>query len=252
MQPNQESPAMIRVDSISKIYTKNIIALSDVSFELKEGEIAYVLGESGSGKSTLLKLIAGLEDTNSGNISVNGNEITGPSQNLVPGYDNICYVPQDFRLQKFWTVRDNIAKKISFYTTEEKKNRVAELLNIFKLEDKSECFPLELSGGQQQRIALAAALSDQPEVMLLDEPFSNLDLPLKAQIRLEIIEMLQETGVTVMLVSHDPTDAMAFADQILILQNGQLIQQDDPKTVYDNPRSTYAAKFLGPINCPKR
>ncbi|MEP2023313.1 MAG: ABC transporter ATP-binding protein [Reichenbachiella sp.] len=239
---------MIKLSKISKTYDNGVEALSNISFEIKSGRVAYILGESGSGKSTLLKIIAGLEDANGGHIKVDGEEITGPSHHLVPGYDHLAYVPQDFKLQQFWTVGDNIGKKISHYSFEEKNARIEELLELCKLEDYKDRYPRELSGGQQQRIAMAAAVADEPNVVLLDEPFSNLDLPMKAEVRKEIIGMLRTLGITVLLVSHDPAEALAVADQILILNQGKIEQQGQPITVYQNPKSLYAAKFLGPIN----
>lgn len=239
---------MISVDKVSKVYDNQTQALSEVSFKVKEGEIIYIVGESGSGKSTLLRTIAGLEDADTGTITVDEEQITGPLQNLVPGYDNIAYVPQDFKLQQFWTVRDNIGKNISFYSPKDKKERVDELLSLFNLMDKAESYPPELSGGQKQRIAIAAALSDEPDVILLDEPFSNLDRPMKVSIRHEIITMLRAAEVTVLLVTHDPADALSAADRIIIMEKGTLAQIDSPARLYNQPNSLYTGKFLGPIN----
>lgn len=239
---------MIKLSKVSKTYNNGITALSKISFEIEAGQVVYILGESGSGKSTLLKIIAGLEDANEGRVLVEEEAITGPSQNLVPGYDHLAYVPQDFKLQQFWTVRDNIGKKISHYPYEEKEARIEELLQLCKLEEYVDRYPRELSGGQQQRIAMAAAVSDEPDVVLLDEPFSNLDLPMKAQVRKEIIGMLRALNITVLLVSHDPAEALGVADQIVILNQGKLEQLGHPVDLYQNPKSLYAAKFLGPIN----
>ncbi|SMD33158.1 ABC-type Fe3+/spermidine/putrescine transport systems, ATPase components [Reichenbachiella faecimaris] len=239
---------MIKLSKISKTYDNGVEALSQVSFEIKSAEVTYILGESGSGKSTLLKIIAGLEDAIDGSVFVDEEEITGPSHHLVPGYDHLAYVPQDFKLQQFWTVKDNIGKKISHYPYEDKEARIKMLLQLCKLEDYADRYPRELSGGQQQRIAMAAAVADEPDVVLLDEPFSNLDLPMKAEVRKEIIGMLRTLGITVLLVSHDPAEALAVADQIIILNQGKLEQQGNPVNVYRNPKSLYAAKFLGPIN----
>lgn len=239
---------MIKLSKVSKSYTTHPFALQDISFEIAQGQIVYVLGESGSGKSTLLKVIAGLEDADRGEILVNNESITGPSQNLVPGFDDIAYVPQDFKLQQYWTVGDNIGKKISHYPTDSKNERIEELLSLCKLEDHADRYPRELSGGQQQRIAMAAAIADEPELVLLDEPFSNLDLPMKSAVRKEVIEMLQTLGITLMLVSHDPAEAMAVADSIILLKGGQLEQMASPEHLYRKPKSYYAANFLGPAN----
>lgn len=240
---------MITLSQVSKIYQSHQVpALSDITFEISEGQIVYLLGESGSGKSTLLKIVAGLEDKDRGLILVDGKEVTGPSKNLVPGHDSIAYVSQDFKLQQFWTVYDNIGKKISHYTKAHKEERIMELLALCKLESHAARFPKELSGGQQQRIAIAAAIANEPIVVLFDEPFSNLDLPMKAEVRKEMVDMLRALGITVLLVSHDPAEAMAAADSIVILQNGRLEQAGPPEQLYRHPNSSYAAKFLGPIN----
>lgn len=239
---------MIKLNQVYKSYDSEAHALSDISIEVSSGKVTYILGESGSGKSTLLKIIAGLEDADQGQVLVNNEEITGPSQNLVPGYDHLAYVPQDFKLQQFWTVRDNIGKKISHYPSDEKEARIEELLSLCKLDSYADRFPRELSGGQQQRIAMAAAVADEPDIVLLDEPFSNLDLPMKTEVRKEIINMLRALDITVLLVSHDPAEALAVADHIIILNQGHLEQFGHPVEVYQNPKSHYAAKFLGPIN----
>lgn len=239
---------MIKLSKISKTYDNGVSALAHVTFEVDRGQVVYILGESGSGKSTLLKIMAGLEDADKGEVRVDDEEITGPSQNLVPGYDNLAYVPQDFKLQQFWTVGDNIGKKISHYPVEDKHDRIDELLQLCKLQEYADRYPRELSGGQQQRVAMAAAVSDEPDVVLLDEPFSNLDLPMKAEVRKEIIGMLRDLGITVILVSHDPAEALGVADRILILNKGKLEQHGSPVEVYQKPKSLYAAKFLGPIN----
>jgi len=239
---------VIKLSQVSKTFNNEVSALSGISVELSEGQVIYILGESGSGKSTLLKIIAGLEDATLGTVVVDDEAITGPAHNLVPGYGHLAYVPQDFKLQQFWTVRDNIGKKISHYPASEKSERIDELLKLCKLENYADRFPRELSGGQQQRIAMAAAVADEPDIVLLDEPFSNLDLPMKSEVRKEIIGMLRALDITVLLVSHDPAEALAVADHILILNQGKLEQQGSPEDLYHKPISVYAAKFLGPIN----
>ncbi|WP_422361571.1 ABC transporter ATP-binding protein [Reichenbachiella sp.] len=239
---------MIKLHQIYKSYDNQHDALSNVSEEIASGQVTYILGESGSGKSTLLKIIAGLEDADQGKVTVDNEKITGPSHNLVPGYDHLAYVPQDFKLQQYWTVKDNIGKKISHYPVDEKEARIKELLHVCQLETYADRYPRELSGGQQQRIAMAAAVADEPDVVLLDEPFSNLDLPMKTEVRKEVIDMLRALDITVLLVSHDPSEALAVADHILILNQGKLEQSGHPVEIYQNPNSHYAAKFLGPIN----
>jgi iron(III) transport system ATP-binding protein len=224
------------------------VALSNISFDVKEGEIIYILGESGSGKSTILQLIAGLQDADSGEISVEGETIHGPSKNLVPGFDHIAYVTQDYKLQEFLTVQNNISKRISHYSESDREQRVNELLDLCNLKGKKDKFPKELSGGQQQRIALAATIADEPAIVLMDEPFSNLDFPMKAAVRQELIGMLKASNITILLVSHDPSEAMAVADRLMVLDGGKLAQIGHPTELYHHPKTPYVGRLLGPIN----
>lgn len=238
----------IKVKGISKSYDSKKDAVKNISFNVKEGEIIGVLGESGSGKSTLLRLLAGLEDADEGSITISNEVITGPADNLVAGYDFIRMVYQNFKLQRFKTIRDNVASEIYFLEEEERNNRVDELLELCLLTSKAESFPHELSGGQQQRVAIALALSMEPEVVLMDEPFSNLDSPMKMVIRQDVIGILRNAGVTVLMVSHDHADAMSVADRIMIIQEGEVVQIDTPQKLYEHPKSEYTANFLGPTN----
>ncbi|MCV9388894.1 ABC transporter ATP-binding protein [Reichenbachiella ulvae] len=239
--------SLVQVQNISKSFDNNAV-IKNISFDIPEGEVICILGQSGSGKSTLLRMIGGLEDADEGTIMVDNEEITGPAKNLVPGYDFINFVSQHFKLERFRTVKDNISSVISYYPDEDREARIQELLELCKLTEKAKSFPHELSGGQQQRVAIAMALADEPFLLLMDEPFSNLDVNMKTEIRGEIVDILKKAEVTVILVSHDPVDAMAIADRVMILENGEISQIDSPKELYENPKSSYAAQFLGPIN----
>ncbi|PIB34112.1 hypothetical protein BFP72_01055 [Reichenbachiella sp. 5M10] len=238
---------LVQVHQVHKSFKENVV-LQNISFDISEGEVVCILGASGSGKSTLLRIMGGLEDADQGQVRVDEEHITGPSKNLVPGYDFINFVSQHFKLEQFRTVRDNIYSVISYYPDKECNERIEELLELCKLKDKAESYPRELSGGQQQRVAIAMALADNPYLLLMDEPFSNLDVNMKTQIREEIVEILRKAEVTVVLVSHDPIDAMAVADRVMILEEGHISQIDTPQNIYQNPTSAYAAQFLGPIN----
>lgn len=238
----------IKVKGVRKSFESKIDAVKNISFNVKEGEVIGILGESGSGKSTLLRLLAGLEDADEGSIRIIDEVITGPTDNLVPGYDFIRMVYQNFKLQRFKTIRDNVASEIYFLEEEERNNRVDELLELCLLTSKAESFPHELSGGQQQRVAIALALAMEPEVVLMDEPFSNLDSPMKMVIRQDVISILRHAGVTTLMVSHDHADAMSVADRIMIIENGEIVQIDTPQKLYSHPKSEYIANFLGPTN----
>lgn len=240
--------AAIKVSGISKSYESGVKAINKISFNIKKGEVVSILGESGSGKSTLLRLLAGLEDADEGTILIGGQKITGPSDNLVPGYDFITLVFQDFKLQRFKTTAESVASEIYFLPLEERNQRVGELLDLCRLGDKADSYPHELSGGQQQRLAIAIALAGEPEVVLMDEPFSNLDFRLKEIIRQEVVDILRKAGVTVVMVSHDHTDALSVADRVMVVRAGQKIQMATPEHLYHHPKNEYAANFLGPIN----
>ena len=240
--------SVISVKKISKRYDSKVDAVRGISFDIKEGEVISILGESGSGKSTLLRLIAGLEDADHGSIAIDDEVIKGPTDNLVPGYDFVSLVFQNFQLQRFKTIRDNIASEIYFLDAEHRDERVNELLDLCRLVDKSADFPHQLSGGQQQRVAIAIALAKEPEVVLMDEPFSNLDSRLKTIIRQEMIDILRAEGVTVVMVSHDHADALSVADRIMVMRKGEMVQIATPEELYHFPTSEYAASFLGPIN----
>lgn len=241
----------IEVKGVNKSFVwkeKRVDAVQDVSFTVEEGEILTILGASGSGKSTLLRLIAGFEDADSGNIVIGETEITGPKDHLVPGYEFIKMVFQDFNLEKNLNVRDNISVVLRAYQEDYKLERIEAVLDICDLKEKQFSFPYELSGGQQQRVGIAMALANEPELLILDEPFSNLDYVLKEKLRHDLKDIVSKSGVTAIFVSHDPEDAMSVADRILIMESGRVVQMDEPEALYHNPVSEYAALFLGPAN----
>ena len=238
---------MIKATSIEKYFEERKV-LGKINLNIKDGEIVYLLGESGSGKSTLLNILAGLEDAEKGTVRVNDNKITGPANNLVPGYKNISHVSQDFKLDPFLTVFEFMARKVPYLSNSAKQKKIKKLLRVCGLSKRIDAKPDELSGGEQQRIALATALINEPDVVLLDEPFSNLDIPLKRKLRYDIIEILKAKEVTSVVVSHDSYEAMAVADRIAILRKGKLVQFSTPQVLFEKPRSIYAASFLGEIN----
>ncbi|HBH22089.1 MAG TPA: ABC transporter ATP-binding protein, partial [Cytophagales bacterium] len=238
----------VEPNKIFEVHDTKVHALKNVSFNVDKGEVLSVLGASGSGKSTLLRLIAGLEDADEGTIHVGGAKITGPRDHLVPGYDNINMVFQDFQLSKNLTVCENIKHILRDYQDEYARERVENVMGMCRLEEKSECYPRELSGGQQQRVGIAMALANEPEVILLDEPFSNLDYQLKTKLRSDLQDIVKKSGVTAIFVSHDPQDALTIADRIIVLQSGSVVQIDTPEKLYQNPSSEYIARFLGPVN----
>ena len=240
------SEIIISVNNLTKQYlqTQNS-GVNNISFNIKQGDIVAIIGESGSGKSTLLKTIYGLIKPDNGEVLLNGKKVKGPDEQLIPGNAEMKMVTQDFSLNIYAKVYDNIASMLSntdIAGKQQKTMQMMEHLHITKLKDKK---IIELSGGEQQRVAIAKALISNTKVLLLDEPFSQVDSLLKNQLRADIKRLAKETGLTIILVSHDPTDGLFLADQLLILKNGQLLQNDRPEKIYQNPSDLYTAKILG-------
>ncbi|MTI31978.1 ABC transporter ATP-binding protein [Xanthovirga aplysinae] len=239
----------LELKKVSKTFSANKVAtIRDVSFSLKNGEIFSLIGESGSGKSTLLRLIAGLEDVDEGEIFLEGVKVTGPAQNLVPGHSAIEIVNQDFELFEYLTISENIAHFIEFLDKTYRKQKVKELLEICRLSKYANNFPRELSGGERQRVALARALAKDPKLLLLDEPFSNLDVHLKNQLRFELREIIWQTGTTAIFVTHDTQDALVISEKIALLERGEITQMGTPHEIYNFPRSPYVASLFGEVN----
>ena len=203
------------------------------------------MGESGSGKTTLARLIAGLEVPDGGEMILDGNVVANHSILVPPQRREVGMVFQDYALFPHMTVLENVGYGIAQST--EKKDRIEQVLNLVGLQDFGYRFPHQLSGGQQQRVALARALAPSPKVLLLDEPFSNLDTSLKRQLRAEIFQIIRKSGVTAIFLTHDTQDAMAVSDKIIVLQNGRIIQEGTAKELYESPVNLYNANLFGPI-----
>jgi ABC-type sugar transport system ATPase subunit len=237
---------LITVSELTKQHQQNQISgIIDINFSIKEGSIVAIIGESGSGKSTLLKCIYGLLKPDDGEILFSGKRVLGPDEQLIPGHPEMKMVTQDFSLNIYAKVYDNIASMLSntdVTAKHQKTIRVMEQLHIEQLSDKK---ITQLSGGEQQRVAIAKALVSDTKVLLLDEPFSQVDALLKNQLRADIKRLAKETGLTIILVSHDPTDGLFLADQLLILQQGRLLQNDKPEYIYQHPSTVYTARMLG-------
>lgn len=237
---------IITVNNLTKQYQENQISgIKNISFSIKTGDIVAIIGESGSGKSTLLKCIYGLLKPDTGEVLFKGIKVKGPDEQLIPGNAEMKMVTQDFALNIYAKVYDNIASMLSntdIKAKQEKTMQMMEHLHITKLKDKK---IIELSGGEQQRVAIAKALISNTKILLLDEPFSQVDSLLKNQLRADIKRLAKETGLTIILVSHDPTDGLFLADQLLILKNGELLQNDQPENIYQNPSDIYTAQILG-------
>lgn len=238
---------MLQLQNISFSYLDQP-TLKNVDFSLTKGKTLAIIGESGCGKSTLLKLIYGLQDLNSGQIYWNDTEVLGPKYHLIPGMDYMKYLAQDFDLMPFITVAENVGKYLSNIYKDKKNQRIAELLDIVEMSELAHVKAKYLSGGQMQRIALARVLALEPEVLLLDEPFSHIDNFRKNSLRRKLFAYLKEKQITTIVATHDSSDVLSFADEALVMQNGTLLAQDTPQNLYQNPKSHYIASLFGDVN----
>ena len=203
---------MLELTNISFTYIDKAV-INGLSFVAQQGQNIAVIGESGCGKSTLLKLIYGLYDLDSGNINYNGNPILGPKYNLIPGEDYIKYLAQDFDLMPYITVEENVGKFLSNIYRDKKKARVHELLEMVEMTEFAKVKAKYLSGGQQQRVALARVLALEPQILLLDEPFSQIDSFRKNALRRNVFQYLKEKKITCIIATHDSSDALSFSDE---------------------------------------
>lgn len=222
--------------------------MSDLNFQLKAGNSYALIGASGSGKSTLLKLIYGLLDADSGSIFWNDKQILGPAYHLVPGMDFMKYLAQDFDLMPFVSVAENVGRFLSNFYLKEKKKRVDELLELVDMTEFANIKAKFLSGGQMQRTALARVLALEPEFLLLDEPFSHIDPFQKRKLATQLFQYCKSKGITIIYTSHTPEEALMYADEILVLQNGMLIEKNTPQHIYENPKNEYIARLTGDVN----
>ena len=220
--------------------------LERIDFDLKRHEVCAIVGASGSGKSTFLKLIAGLESPDSGTIELGGTIVSGERLFLPPEKRKVGFVFQDFALFPHLTVEQNVGFGIA--KAQHKQGRVSELLNLVGLSKHASKYPGELSGGEQQRVALARTLAPKPNLLLMDEPFSNLDRGIKKEIRGLVFDIIRRTGLSCVFVTHDLDDAMVYADTIAILHRARFEQQGSPQALYTQPHSAYVASLFGDIN----
>ena len=221
--------------------------VDDVSIRIAAGEIFCLLGPSGCGKSTTLRMLAGVETPDEGTIRVDGDEVEGPNVSVPPEGRSVGLMFQDFALFPHMSVADNVGFGLSGPRSE-KRARVGELLERVHLSRHIDSYPHELSGGEQQRVALARALAPRPLVMLMDEPFSGLDNRLRDGIREETLGLLKEEGTAVVMVTHEPEEAMRMGDQIALMRDGRIVQQGAPYNLYNSPVDKAAAAFFSDIN----
>jgi iron(III) transport system ATP-binding protein len=236
--------AVLELDDVAKHFGSETV-IEDLSLSVREGEILTLLGPSGCGKTTTLRLVAGLDRPDGGEIRLNGDVVSGATQFVAPEQRGIGVVFQEFALFPHLTARENIAFGLHEWDESAREARVDEMLDLVGLDAQGESYPDELSGGQQQRVALARSLAPEPAMLLLDEPFSNLDVDLRVEMREEVRRILKEAGVTAVSVTHDQEEAMSISDRVAVVNDGQIEQIGAPEQVFQHPESRFVAGFLG-------
>jgi iron(III) transport system ATP-binding protein len=237
-------PLLLEVENLRHAYDEHEV-VRGLSFSLFKGVIGCLLGPSGCGKTTVLRCIAGFEAVQEGAIRLNGRIVSSPGLMLAPEKRHVGMVFQDYALFPHLRVSDNIAFGLRAASRPDRAKRVQELARLAGLAAVLDKYPYELSGGQQQRVALARALAPRPELLLLDEPFSNLDVDLRERLSLELRDIIKASGATAILVTHDQHEAFTMADEIGILHEGRIQQWDAPYNLYHRPANRFVADFIG-------
>jgi iron(III) transport system ATP-binding protein len=235
----------LEIDYPSRDSQDRVTAVKDFDMSLIQGEIGCLLGSSGCGKSTVLRAICGFEPAKSGEIFLRDQLVSSNSVQLSPSQRKVGMVFQDFALFPHLNVLENIAFGLQNLANKERSSVAMEWLQRVSLSDKADAYPHELSGGQQQRVALARAMAPEPDLILLDEPFSSLDIELREHLAGEMREILKANNVTALLVTHDQFEAFAIADKVGVMMNGKVLQWDTPYELYHKPANRYIADFIG-------
>ena len=238
---------MLKIKQVSFSYDKGPV-LEDINFELKKGEHLAVMGESGCGKSTLLKIIYGTLQIQEGEVSWGKKKIKGPLYKLLPGEPFVKFLTQEFDLMPYTSVAENISEFLSVFYPDELAARTHELLRLIEMEELANAKVQHLSGGQQQRVALARVLAQKPELLLLDEPFSNIDNFRKNSLRRNLFDYLAQEGITCITATHDQHDVLPFADRIIVLKDRQIIADEPILELYQKPGNFYIASLFGEAN----
>lgn len=243
--------AYIHVEHLSKRFAdkSDSMGLTDLSFGIDEGKITAIIGESGSGKTTLLRVIYGLLKPDAGEVRFRGRKIPNPEDKLIPGHESMRLVSQHFDdLNTYANVWDNVASRLSNTNLQEKHDKTEIALNSLNILRLAKQRVADLSGGERQRVAIARALVTGPEVLLMDEPFNQVDASFRDHLQRDIRRIVDEMGLTVIMVSHDPAEVLAMADALLVLKDGQMMASGNPKALYDDPPNTYTASLIAKSN----
>ncbi|UUX50095.1 ABC transporter ATP-binding protein [Nisaea acidiphila] len=238
---------VLRLEGVTHRFD-GIPVVDNLSLEIASGEVVCLLGPSGCGKTTALRLAAGLEQLQTGRVTLGDREVAAPSQQIPPEERGIGLVFQDYALFPHLNVADNVAFGLTSLPKPARREKALLELRRVGMEGAAEKFPHELSGGQQQRVALARALAPNPRIILLDEPYSGLDTALRSQVRDDVLHLLKESGAATLMVTHDPEEAMFMADRIAVMRDGRIVQEGSPHTLYCYPNSAFVAGFFGEVN----
>lgn len=247
MQGMTSAQSMLVLSGVTRRFGA-VAALNDVSLEIGAGQVLCLVGHSGCGKSTLLRAISGIETLDAGKISIEGVPVTASGVFVEPEHRRIGFMFQDYALFPHLTVRDNIGFGLSRMARRDRDARIADILGRIGIEALADRYPHMLSGGEQQRVALARALAPQPRLLLMDEPFSNLDRGLRDRVREETLSIIRDLNMTAVVVTHDPEEALAIGDMVALMQKGKLIEAGSGERIYDAPWTAYAAQFFSQVN----
>ncbi|MGO1243461.1 MAG: ABC transporter ATP-binding protein [Sphingobacterium sp.] len=255
----QHNPADTQKIDAPHIFGKNlslvfeskqeVIAVNSVNFSIQKGKITAIIGESGSGKSTLLKLIYGLLEPSAGEVRYQGWRVPTRKDKLIPGHEAMKLVSQGFDdLNLYAKVWDNVASQLPNTNIARKESKTIEILQKLKIAHLAQQRVADLSGGEKQRVAIARALINEPETLLMDEPFNQVDAAFRDALQQDIKQIVQETGLTILLVSHDPTEVLAMSDELIVMKNAKIIEQGNPEKLYYKPNNSYTAQLLAKSN----
>lgn len=244
------NPAFFQATGVSKVYPGKLQSgVKSIDISIQQGKITAIIGESGSGKSTLLRLLFGLLTPDAGLIEFKGERVWGPDEKLIPGHDSMKMVTQHTDdLNLFAKVWDNVAILMPNTNLQAKQEQTEKLLRQLNMLHLAEKRVSELSGGEKQRVAIARALITRPEVLLLDEPFNQVDTTFRDGLQQDIRRVVKETGLTVIIVSHDPAEVLSMADELVVIKGGQVLEMGVPKDVYNQPKNLYTALLLSHCN----